>query len=1530
MSLRDIDWREHPKAGGYAAIIEEAEKKHGIPAGLLGAVIHRESRFNPNAVSEAGAVGLAQLMPIHHSEVDPRNPAEAINYSARYLSRLHDRFDSWDYALAAYNAGEARTARRIARANASGTDWLSQFKPETVDYVNALSPERNQYPASSGNTEDPLMQLAKEADEKAAAAAEDDRQALLMLQAEPQIEENLRTRGWGTDQVASAARGPLKAVSAYLKAAEGIGEWIDERTGRLRINNPFGDKSFLEYIPPSQVKAENSGLTLNTLVTGERKNTDNVVSKTLDAGAEAIGKPQTKTGAVVEGVSQFLSGFLLTRRITSGASAMQGTSTSSKVLGSLAEGAGVSALTFEAQEANLADFVQSFPSLQNPVTEWMAGNEGDGELEGRLKNAVADAVGGSLVEAVMHGLRVIRAGRKVKLERALETPDARPEIDLARVDRVSIAKENPLPPKAPEVAPEGSASGKAADEIRVVEEIDEATGELVVRHGTDREPHVGVGIAVETENSIRIRRVDVEDGQRGKGIGLALLRQFARRAASRGIPLFSDVSISPAQVRVYEKLKAEGFDVRRNAAEINPETGNLVSADPRTPVFEVAPPKADTAPAPTPAKPATVGAVNAEGKPVDVVEASQLEKKTADYANDPIDVRVERLREEIGLTDELVEEVRAKIKSGEVRPEEVADLIGINGDRINWSGVTDEKSMAGLLNTISRVIDDTVGGMAGYGRVSVATVEKLAKEIGASAEQAFELFERLKANGGIEAGIVAARRTLHASAAKLHRLASVIGTDKETPEALLELAIHDRRHMLLQATVRGSKSMIARALRMMQEGVEVDEAAFRLSKARKERDIAKAQEAVDRAKRKRAAKPKKAAAGSDDTGMGLMKSADDAAFEHLQQLLDNAKKANRKLSEADVHDALGQMGYRPGQVRKLAKAISDAKSAADVHKISRTVSFGRNMQARLATLYINNILSGLPTLAVNVTSGWLKMIETIVERYGAGVVGYARGGFDKYELIAAHRSVLATKVMFTSAFKVAAAAFKEGLPQTDVFMRSEIAMRAGNAPGLIENAITLPSRGILTVDEYFKHIFYQQELTARAVEIAAGKVRAFGLTGKMADDIFEQEFKEVMSNPTDAVRLDAIENARYQTFQNNLESSLGNALIRATNGTPALKFVIPFVRTPANIAKQALLERTPLALARKKVWKAIREGDRAGNTVAVRTFLALGAFTFFFNEALEGRLKGSFVGRGSNKNTADLDKQTNYTWNGVQFSRLDPYGTVLGLTADLAALYQDWRLRLGADDPESSVPDQLGLAFANIIGILSENVLDKTYFKGISDAVEAIANAESAPQFLNNYISNLGANLIPYSSLQRQFARTHDEYAREAFDFSDRLMAQTPWERQNLPYRRDYLGRPIKEVERLGPDWLSPILIAKDDPDPVARALAGLEMSYRMPERDLDGVPLNAQQYSFLLEKRGQFIYDRLSRKIESGSWDAMSRTDRIEWVREAARSGTTIAKRELLKSERDNPNGLKQRIRNRDAAIKARDDARALLRLTE
>ena len=93
--------------GVYKAVAEAAARKFGIPVDLYNRLVQQESNWKPTAISKAGAIGLAQLMPITAKMlgVDPHNPTQNLEGGARYLRQQYNKFNSWRLAIAAYNAG---------------------------------------------------------------------------------------------------------------------------------------------------------------------------------------------------------------------------------------------------------------------------------------------------------------------------------------------------------------------------------------------------------------------------------------------------------------------------------------------------------------------------------------------------------------------------------------------------------------------------------------------------------------------------------------------------------------------------------------------------------------------------------------------------------------------------------------------------------------------------------------------------------------------------------------------------------------------------------------------------------------------------------------------------------------------------------------------------------------------------------------------------------------------------------------------------------------------------------------------------------------------------------------------------------------------------------------------------------------------------------------------------------------------------------------------------------------------------------
>lgn len=95
-------------------IIAAAATQHGIDPRVLAALLSVESGFRADAVSPAGARGIAQFTPATARQMgldDPFDPTQAIPAAAALLARHIREFGSMPLALAAYNAGPGAVRR---------------------------------------------------------------------------------------------------------------------------------------------------------------------------------------------------------------------------------------------------------------------------------------------------------------------------------------------------------------------------------------------------------------------------------------------------------------------------------------------------------------------------------------------------------------------------------------------------------------------------------------------------------------------------------------------------------------------------------------------------------------------------------------------------------------------------------------------------------------------------------------------------------------------------------------------------------------------------------------------------------------------------------------------------------------------------------------------------------------------------------------------------------------------------------------------------------------------------------------------------------------------------------------------------------------------------------------------------------------------------------------------------------------------------------------------------------------------------
>jgi soluble lytic murein transglycosylase-like protein len=138
-------WEVPKEAAPYLVDIRNAEATNGLPHDLLARLLWVESHYRKDiisgaTISKAGAIGIAQIVPKWHPNVNPRDPKASIRYAGQFLAQLKKQLGTWDKAVAGYNTGAGNVQKAIAKASTSGRDWLEHVADETQNYVREIIP----------------------------------------------------------------------------------------------------------------------------------------------------------------------------------------------------------------------------------------------------------------------------------------------------------------------------------------------------------------------------------------------------------------------------------------------------------------------------------------------------------------------------------------------------------------------------------------------------------------------------------------------------------------------------------------------------------------------------------------------------------------------------------------------------------------------------------------------------------------------------------------------------------------------------------------------------------------------------------------------------------------------------------------------------------------------------------------------------------------------------------------------------------------------------------------------------------------------------------------------------------------------------------------------------------------------------------------------------------------------------------------------------------------------------------------------
>ena len=610
----------------------------------------------------------------------------------------------------------------------------------------------------------------------------------------------------------------------------------------------------------------------------------------------------------------------------------------------------------------------------------------------------------------------------------------------------------------------------------------------------------------------------------------------------------------------------------------------------------------------------------------------------------------------------------------------------------------------------------------------------------------------------------------------------------------------------------------------------------------------------------------------------------------------------------------------------LAKKIKDMKPKDAVNEISKTRS--QKAIEVFNSLYINSLLSGTYTHAVNFLSNSYELLLKPAEQIAGGIVTAnmrsIRTGASQY-----------FGMMFTigDTFNAVRIAFKQGDAILDPLARTQDNLRiingkavrpiSGSNLGFDGRAGTwidrlgiiaeLPTRLLMSSDELFKQLNYRGRLYANAVDntlelgldISSKEGRA------NIDRIFKEGFdKNGMANVKDnPIAAESLQQARVATFTNSLEDgrllNIGGSWQKFLRNSPYLRFLTPFVRTPTNLWRQ-FETRIPVYGAFTKPMRDLwRTGDRRARAeVLGRQVFGISAalYAWHLTQASVKDKNGNIYPKITGNGPKDFDIKKTWMNNGwqpysiarenedgtityLQYNRMDPRFYLFGIAADIS-------------ENSNSINDEDKESMFAVIGLSAmRSAINKSYVRGLSDTFELMQR--TTPEKLEKYVGRQFANAIPYQALIGQGIPGITEYDTdmlEARGFVDELIKKTPLitKTDYLEPRRDILtGEPIVRNPNSiyfnpegGISFLSftqgPILVGKKSQlkdDPVTLEIARLKVALSEPKKIIDNIELldykidGQSAYDYWTERvgktkvRGLTLKEKLERTFESLSY---------------------------------------------------------------
>jgi len=384
--------------------------------------------------------------------------------------------------------------------------------------------------------------------------------------------------------------------------------------------------------------------------------------------------------------------------------------------------------------------------------------------------------------------------------------------------------------------------------------------------------------------------------------------------------------------------------------------------------------------------------------------------------------------------------------------------------------------------------------------------------------------------------------------------------------------------------------------------------------------------------------------------------------------------------------------------------------------------------------------------------------------------------------------------------------------------------------------------------------------------------------------------RDILTNIEDYPQL--VEEANNMAKRVVMQEQRGDRAVQALQSRQgplglAQSLVMPFVRTPYNVAAQGL-GMTPAGYFGAA--RSIARGDTGefADRVA-RATVGSGIMGAGMALAANGHLTGAMPTDPSERSTlppgwqpysVKIDTPGGPAY--VKYSNLGPLGVPLALAASTHDAIRDG---------QPMDPTAIGGRF---VGGFGRYVVDSTMLQSMSNLLDAINQPERKGE---NFLESIASQFVPYGALGRQLDRALGTSPRDPHGILEAMEAAIPGLSGNVRPRLDTWGAPVKQTQTGLGAFVSPLSYGMEGNDPYLRVLHENDVGIDTPPKAWQTMDLTEDEQRQFAALAAPVIRQTIDRATSRSDWNQLTPSQRQAALRAAVSAGHAAAGATILRN---------------------------------